>query len=134
MSALTPIVESKSSPTEAALPVARRGLLMVAVMGATMIQILDSTIANVAIPHMQTSLGATRDSVTWVLTSYILASAVIMPITGWLSDRVGSRRLFLFSVGGFIIASMLCGVSANLTQMVIFRILQGVCAAFIGPL
>jgi MFS transporter, DHA2 family, multidrug resistance protein len=119
---------------EAALPVKHRGLLMLAVMGASIIQILDSTIANVAIPHMQTSLGATQDSVTWVLTSYIIASAVSMPITGWLSDRIGSRRLFLLAVTGFILTSMLCGAAANLSQMVIFRIFQGICGAFIGPL
>lgn len=99
-----------------------------------MIQILDSTIANVAIPHMQSSLGATLDSVTWVLTSYIVASAVAMPMTGWLSDRVGSRNLFLIAVTGFIVTSMLCGVAASLTQMVVFRILQGLTAAFIGPM
>lgn len=119
---------------EAALPVKHKGLLTLAVMGASIIQILDSTIANVAIPHMQTSLGATQDTVTWVLTSYIIASAVAIPITGWLSDRIGSRRLFLLAVTGFIITSMLCGAAANLTQMVIFRVFQGICAAFIGPL
>lgn len=119
---------------EAALPVKHKGLLTLAVMGASIIQILDSTIANVAIPHMQTSLGATQDTVTWVLTSYIIATAVAIPITGWLSDRIGSRRLFLLAVAGFIITSMLCGAAANLTQMVIFRVFQGICAAFIGPL
>lgn len=119
---------------KAALPVKHKGLLTLAVMGASIVQILDSTIANVAIPHMQTSLGATIDSITWVLTSYILATAVAMPATGWLADKIGSRRLFLFAVGGFILASMLCGIATNLTQMVLFRILQGVCAAFIGPL
>ncbi|MEQ1549151.1 MAG: DHA2 family efflux MFS transporter permease subunit [Chakrabartia sp.] len=119
---------------EAALPVKQKGLLTLAVMGATIIQMLDSTIANVAIPHMQASLNATQDTVTWVLTSYIIASAVAIPITGWVADRVGSRRLYLLSVTGFIITSMLCGAAVNLTQMVIFRILQGVCAAFIAPL
>ncbi|MBK6706102.1 MAG: DHA2 family efflux MFS transporter permease subunit [Sphingomonadales bacterium] len=132
MSASTPA--SNYTPGKAALPVEHKGLLTLAVMGASIIQILDSTIANVAIPHMQTSLGATIDSVTWVLTSYILASAVAMPAAGWLSDRIGSRRLFLFAVAGFIITSMLCGVATNLTQMVLFRIFQGICAAFIGPL
>ena len=112
----------------------RKGLLTLAIMGAAMIQILDSTIANVAIPHMQTSLGATQDTVTWVLTSYIVAGAVVMPITGWLADRLGSRRLFIGAVIGFIITSMLCGIAVNLTEMVAFRILQGVCAAFIAPL
>ncbi len=118
----------------AALPVRHRGLLMVAVMGASIIQFLDATIANVAIPHMQTSLGATFDSVTWVLTSFIIASAVATPITGWLADRIGSRRLFLGAVIGFLITSMLCGIATNLPEMVLFRIAQGVFAAFIGPL
>jgi DHA2 family multidrug resistance protein len=114
--------------------VQQKGLLMLAVMGATIIQILDSTIANVAIPHMQSSLGATQDTITWVLTSYIIATAVAMPITGYLADRFGSRRLFLFAVSGFIVASMLCGIANNVETMVAFRIFQGICAAFIGPL
>lgn len=114
--------------------VRHRGLLMVAVMGASVVQILDSTIANVAIPHMQTSLGATSESVNWVLTSYIIAAAVTIPITGWLADRIGRRRLFLWSVAGFILTSMACGAATSLTQMVIFRFLQGATGAFIGPL
>ena len=131
MSASTPT----SNPLDkAAYPVKNKALLTFAVMSATIIQILDSTIANVAIPHMQSSLGATMDTITWVLTSYIVASAVAMPITGWLADRIGSRNLFLGAVAGFILASMLCGIATSLTEMVAFRILQGVCAAFIGPL
>lgn len=118
----------------AALPTRHRGLLIIAVMGASVIQFLDATIANVAIPHMQTSLNATLDSVTWVLTSFIIAGAVATPVAGWVSDRFGSRRLFLGAVAGFILASMLCGAAANLSQMVAFRILQGICAAFIGPM
>ena len=111
-----------------------RGLLMVAVMGASIMQILDTTIANVAIPHMQSALGATSETVTWVLTSYILASAIAMPITGWLADRIGRRELFLAAVAGFIVASMACGAAQSLEQMVAFRFLQGISAAFIGPL
>ncbi len=118
----------------ATLPVKHPTLLLFGVVGATMIQFLDSTIANVALPHMQTSLGASFDTVSWVLTSYIIATVVMMPLTGWLSDRIGSRNLFLFSVGGFILTSMLCGAAQNLGQMVAFRLLQGCCAAFIGPL
>jgi len=67
-------------------------------------QILDSTIANVALPHMQATLGATTDTITWVLTSYIIASAVAIPITGWLADRIGSRNLFLLATTGFVLA------------------------------
>ncbi len=111
-----------------------RGLLTVAVMGASIMQILDTTIANVAIPHMQSSLGATSETVNWVLTSYIIASAVAMPITGWLADRIGRRQLFMAAVLGFIITSMACGAAQTLEEMVAFRFLQGVCAAFIGPL
>lgn len=116
------------------LPVANHALLIVGIMAASLLQVLDTTIANVAIPHMQSSLGATADTVTWVLTSYIIASAVAMPITGWLSDRIGARRLFIGSVATFIIASMLCGMAQNLTEMVLFRAFQGIAGAFIAPL
>ncbi|HMO76817.1 MAG TPA: MDR family MFS transporter, partial [Sphingopyxis sp.] len=101
---------------------------------ASIMQILDTTIANVAIPHMQSALGATGETVMWVLTSYILASAVAMPITGWLADRFGRRELFLAAIAGFIVTSMACGAAQSLEQMVVFRFLQGVSAAFIGPL
>ncbi len=119
---------------QAALPVRNKGLLTFGVMLATIMQILDTTIANVALPHMQTSLGATADTITWVLTSYIVASAIAIPITGWVSDRIGSRNLFLISIVGFIIASALCGAAQSLEQMVLFRILQGIAAAFMNPL
>jgi len=118
----------------AQLPVRNHLLLIIGVMIASLLQVLDITIANVAIPHMQSSLGASPESISWVLTSYIIASAVAMPITGWLADRVGSRRLFLASVIMFVVASMLCGVAQNLEEMVLFRALQGVGGAFIAPL
>lgn len=117
-----------------ATPVAHKGILSVAVMLATIMQILDTTIANVALPHMQTALGATADTITWVLTSYIVASAIAIPVTGWLSDRFGSRNLFIAAVAGFVLSSMLCGIASSLTAMVFFRILQGISAAFINPL
>jgi len=134
-----------SSPAAAARPAqpalskplletSNRPLLTIGVMGAMVMQILDTTIANVALPHMMTSLGATADTVTWVLTSYIIATAIALPATGWLSDRLGSRNLFLIAVGGFIVASMLCGTAVNLEEMVAFRVLQGIAAAFINPL
>ena len=119
---------------EATLPVPNPLLVAIGVMLASLIQILDTTIANVAIPHMQSTLGATSDEISWVLTSYIVAVAVAMPITGWLADRVGSRRLFLASVVGFVVSSMLCGMAQNVTQMVLFRALQGATGAFIAPL
>lgn len=110
------------------------GLLMAAVMAVSMIQFLDMTIANVAIPHMQTSLGASFDTISWVLTSFIIAGVLVLPLTGWLSDRLGSRNLFIGATALFLIASMLCGAATSLTEMVLFRALQGVAAAFIGPL
>ena len=118
----------------AALPVENTLLVVIGIMTASLLQVLDTTIANVAIPHMQASLGATMDEVSWVLTSYIVASAVAMPMTGWLADRIGSRRLFILSTAGFIVASMLCGAAQNITEMVLFRALQGIAGAFISPL
>ncbi|MBB4641697.1 DHA2 family efflux MFS transporter permease subunit [Rhizorhapis suberifaciens] len=134
MSATTGTEEKTGGGGKATLVVRHRGLLTLAVMAGTVMQILDTTIANVALPHMQASLGATQETITWVLTSYIIASAVAIPITGWLADRVGLRRLFLFSVGLFVVASMLCGISTSLTEMVIFRLFQGIAGAFIAPL
>ncbi|MDD3798195.1 MAG: MDR family MFS transporter [Novosphingobium sp.] len=115
-------------------PVGNHPMLMIGTMMAALIQVLDSTIANVALPHMQSALGAQPDTVTWVLTSYIIASAVALPLTGWLANRVGTRRLFIASVAGFIITSMMCGMAQNLEEMVIFRAFQGVSGAFILPL
>lgn len=109
-------------------------LLTAGVLLAMIVYMLDATIANVALPHMQASLGATFDTITWVLTSYIIAMAVATPITGWLSDFVGSRTLFLVAVGGFVLASMACGAAVNLEEMVVFRFIQGAMGAFIGPL
>jgi len=126
--------EIAQSPDDGVLYVRHKGLLVFGIMIATIMQVLDTTIANIAIPHMQSSLSATQDTVTWVLTSYIVASAIAMPITGWLADRVGSRRLFIWSVVGFMVASMLCGAARNLESMVAFRAAQGVFAAFLNPL
>ena len=117
-----------------ALYTRNRPLLTVGVMAATVMQILDSTIANVALPHMQAALGATTDTITWVLTSYIVASAVAIPVTGWLADRIGSRNLFLWAVVGFVAASALCGLATSLPEMVLFRVAQGIAAAFMNPL
>ncbi len=130
----SPTVADVPADDQPALHARNQPLLMVGIMAASLIQVLDTTIANVAIPHMQSSLGATAESVTWVLTSYIIASAVAMPATGWLGDRVGAKRLFIFSVVGFIVASMLCGMAQNLGEMVLFRAMQGVSGAFIPPL
>ena len=111
-----------------------RALITASVMLATVMQVLDTTIANVALPHMQASLGAAQDTITWVLTSYMVASAIALPITGWLADRVGHKQLFLASIAGFVIASMLCGAATTLPAMVLFRVLQGIFGSFLVPL
>ncbi len=128
------LVRPGSSEDVAELPVENPALLAIGVMTASLLQVIDSTVANVAIPHMQSALAATPDEISWVLTSYIIATAIAMPITGWLADRIGSRRLFIFSVAGFVLASMLCGLAQNVEQMVLFRIVQGLSGAFIMPL
>jgi len=116
------------------LPPAERIIVTIGVMMAVLLQVLDTTIANVALPHMQASLSATQESINWVLTSYIVASAIALPISGWLADRVGRKRLLLVSVVGFTIASVLCASAVSLTEMVVFRAFQGVSGAFIVPL
>ena len=123
------------TPIDAA-PVAepRRGLITIAIMLATIMQALDTTIANVALPHMQGSLSATQDQISWVLTSYIVAAAIMTPPTGFLAARLGRKRLFLGAGAGFTVASMLCGAAQSLDQIVLFRLLQGAFGAALVPL
>ncbi|MDT8429200.1 MAG: DHA2 family efflux MFS transporter permease subunit [Pseudomonadales bacterium] len=111
-----------------------RGLITVSIMLATIMQVLDTTIANVALPHMQGSLTATQEQITWVLTSYIVASAIMTLPTAWLAGRFGRRRVFLITVSGFTLASILCGMAGSIEQMVLFRILQGCFGAALVPL
>ena len=103
-------------------------------MLATIMQGVDTTIANVALPHMQGSMSATQDQISWVLTSYIVAAAIFMPLTGFLSARLGRKRVFVWSVIGFTLTSMLCGMAQNLDQIVLFRLLQGIFGASLVPL
>ncbi len=115
-------------------PIAHRGIITVCAMVATLMQALDSTIANVALPYMQGSLATTSDQITWVLTSYVVAAAIMTSPIGWLSARFGRKILFIISLTGFTVASMLCGIAASLDQMVIFRLIQGVFGAALVPL
>ncbi|MEJ5081538.1 MULTISPECIES: DHA2 family efflux MFS transporter permease subunit [unclassified Ochrobactrum] len=112
----------------------RRVAITLCVMVATLMQALDSTIANVALPYMQGALSATSTQVNWVLTSYIVAAAITTPATGWLEERFGRRRLFIICIIGFVGASMLCGTATSLTEMVVFRLIQGVFGAPLVPL
>jgi len=115
-----------------ALP--NRGIITVCAMLATLMQALDSTIANVALPYMQGTLAATSDQITWVLTSYIVAAAIMTGPVGWMAARFGRKNLFLACLAGFTVASMLCGAAQSLTQMVLFRFLQGMFGAALVPL
>lgn len=117
-----------------ASPALNRPMLTLSIMLATLIQTLDSTIANVALPHMQGTLSASQDEITWVLTSYIVAAAIATPLTGWLSDRLSVKRLLIVSIAGFTVASALCGLSETLMQIVGARLLQGVFGAALVPL
>jgi MFS transporter, DHA2 family, multidrug resistance protein len=112
----------------------RRTLITVSVMLASVIQTLDNTIANVALPRIQGSLSTTQDQMAWVLTSYIVAAAIMTPLSGWLAGQLGRKRVFLYSVAGFTLASMLCGLAHSLSQIVLARLLQGLCGAALVPL
>jgi MFS transporter, DHA2 family, multidrug resistance protein len=114
--------------------VPHRGMITISIMLATIMQALDTTIANVALPHMQGSLQASQDQITWVLTSYIVASAIALPLTGWLCSQWGRRKVFIVSVIGFTFASALCGLSTSLTGIVMARLLQGIFGAALVPL
>ena len=114
--------------------VANRGPITFSIMLATLMNTLDSTIANVALPHIQGSLSAAPDQITWVLTSYIVAAAVMTPMSGWLAGRLGMKRTFLVVITGFTVASMLCGAATSLPQIVAFRVLQGLFGAALVPL
>ena len=113
---------------------AQRALATGGLMLATLMNTLDSTIANVALPHIQGSVSASPDQITWVLTSYILATAVMTPLTGWLSLKLGRKPLFLASIAAFMAASVLCGMATSLPEMVLFRVLQGFAGASMMPL
>jgi DHA2 family multidrug resistance protein len=108
--------------------------ITISIMLATVMNSLDTTIANVALPHIQGSVSASADQITWVLTSYIVSAAIMTPLSGWMADRIGRKRMFLLSIGGFTVASMLCGIATSLPEIVIFRVLQGVFGAALIPL
>src|SRR6202167_3969228 len=109
-------------------------LVAIAVMLGTTLEVLDTSIINVALPHMQGTFSASVDEIAWVLTSYLVANGVMIPMTGWISSRFGRKRYFLLSVFVFVVASALCGAARSLDQMVVFRLLQGAAGAAMIPL
>lgn len=114
--------------------VPNRSLIVLSIMTATVMNSLDTTIANVALPHIQGSVSASADQITWVLTSYIVASAIMTPMAGWLAGRFGAKIVFMISIAGFTFTSALCGIAGSLSEIVGFRLLQGLCGAALVPL
>src|ERR1700756_747412 len=121
-------------PSPSAVPGFRRNMVTICAMTATIMQALDTTIANVALPYMQGTLSASQDQINWVLTSYIVAAAIMTAPVGWVANRFGRKRIFIICSAGFTVASVLCGLAQDINQMVIFRLLQGVFGAALVPL
>jgi MFS transporter, DHA2 family, multidrug resistance protein len=109
-------------------------LIAIAVMSSTFMEVLDTTVVNVSLPHIAGSLSATNDEATWTLTSYLVANAIILPMTGWLAGRFGRKRLLMLSVTGFTAASFLCGLAPSLPFLILCRVIQGACGGGLQPL
>jgi MFS transporter, DHA2 family, multidrug resistance protein len=123
-----------AATSTAAVPGFRRNMVTICAMTATIMQALDTTIANVALPYMQGTLSASQDQINWVLTSYIVAAAIMTAPVGWIANRFGRKKIFILCSAGFTIASVMCGLAQDITQMVLFRLLQGVFGAALVPL
>jgi len=113
---------------------ANRWMIIVTVMMLAILEVLDSTIVNVALPAMMSSLGASQGEITWVLTSYVVASAIVLPLTGFLSNVIGRKNFLFICAAGFMLSSLFCGISNSLVEMVIFRIIQGACGSSLIPI
>jgi DHA2 family multidrug resistance protein len=111
-----------------------RWLVAVAVMSSAVMEVLDTSVVNVSLPHIAGSLSATVDEATWVLTSYLVANAIVLPITGWLANFFGRKKLLLTVVTGFTVSSLLCGLAPNLPMLIFFRVLQGTTGGGLQPL
>ena len=109
-------------------------IVAIAVMFATFMEVLDTTVVNVSLPHIAGSLSATIDEATWAITSYLVANAIILPMTGWLASRFGRKNLLLWATTGFTLTSFLCGIAPNLSTLIVFRILQGATGGALQPL
>jgi hypothetical protein len=109
-------------------------IVAVAVMFATFMEVLDTTVVNVSLPHIASSMSATTDEATWALTSYLVANAIILPMTGWLAARFGRKRLLMMSTAGFTLASFLCGIAQSMSMLILFRAIQGAVATGAFPI
>ncbi len=115
-------------------PPINRWIIAIAVMLSTFMEVLDTTVVNVSLPHIAGSLSATPDEATWALTSYLVANAIILPMTGWLAGRFGRKRLLMMAVTGFTAASFLCGFAPTLSALIVFRVIQGACGGGLQPI
>ncbi len=120
--------------TQLPVPHVNRWLVSVSVVLATFMEVLDTTVVNVSLPHIGGTMSATVEEATWVLTSYLVANAIILPMTGWLARHFGRKRLLLFAIAGFTISSFLCGLAPNLTSLIVFRIIQGLSGGTMQPM
>src|SRR5574340_706970 len=123
-----------SGESSRAQPFVNPWLISVAVMLGTFMEVLDTTVVNVSLPHIAGSLSATVNEATWVLTSYLVANAIVLPITGWLANFFGRKRLLMAAVIGFTAASFLCGLAPTLPLLIFFRVVQGACGGGLQPL
>src|SRR5215472_7337634 len=109
-------------------------IVAISVMFATFMEVLDTTVVNVSLPHIAGNLSATPDEATWALTSYLVANAIVLPITGWLASLLGRKRLLMISVTGFTLSSFLCGIAPSLPALIFFRVIQGATGGALQPL
>src|SRR3989338_7397877 len=112
----------------------QKSLIIFTIMLAAILEVLDSTIVNIALPNMMPSLSADQDQITWVLTSYVVAAAMMLPLTGFLSQRLGTKNLLIINITGFLVSSFACGTANSLDTMVFYRLLQGGFGAALIPL
>jgi MFS transporter, DHA2 family, multidrug resistance protein len=120
--------------TQAAAEAINPWIIAISVMLSTFMEVLDTTVVNVSLPHIAGNLSATVDEATWALTSYLVANAIILPITGWLANYLGRKRLLIFATSGFTAASFLCGLAPNLAFLIFFRVVQGACGGALQPI
>src|ERR1051326_3419377 len=116
------------------VPYVNPWIIVISVMLATFMEVLDTTVVNVSLPHIAGNLSATPEEATWALTSYLVANAIVLPITGWLANYFGRKRLLMSAVVGFTTASFFCGFAPTLAWLVVFRIVQGLSGGVLQPL
>src|SRR5579884_54365 len=126
--------EAVGAPATVAAPDVNPWIIAISVMLSTFMEVLDTTVVNVSLPHIAGNLSASTNEATWVLTSYLVANAIILPITGWLANQLGRKRLLMISVSGFTAASFLCGLAPTLPLLIVFRVIQGACGGCLQPI